>query len=368
MKTFIIAEVAQNHEGSFNQCFAFIDAIASTGATAVKFQTHIANEESSQKELWRKKFSHLNETRYEYWKRMQFSKEQWRQLKDYAHKKGLLFLSSPFSEKAIDLLQEIGIDAWKVGSGEVVSYSMLDKMIKTQKPIYISSGMSSWDEMDEYIGYLKHKKAKFVLMQCSTSYPTKFSQTGVNAIPKMKERYSCPIGFSDHSGSIYPALLAKSFGAATIEVHITLSKYMFGPDVYSSLDIEQLKELVFAIKAFETMQKPFNKDAFSEKCSTLKNIFYKKAIAKKNISAGQKIKKSDFVFKKDNADGLAELDFREYISCILVKPIKKGETLTKQFFDSKTNSITKRKIDTTRQFYKKRALEHETKGLRDYHS
>lgn len=354
-KTFIIAEIAQNHEGSFNQCFAFIDAISKTKTSAIKFQTHIAKAESSSDEIWRKKFSHVDETRYDYWQRMEFSEDQWKQLKEYSNKKGLKFMSSPFSEEAVDLLIDVGVDAFKVGSGEVVSYGMLDKMIVTHKPIYISSGMSSWEEMDEYVGYLKDKKANFTLMQCTTSYPSKLSETGVGIVAKMKERYACAVGFSDHSGSIYPSLAAKNKGAEALEVHVTLSHHMFGPDISSSIDIEQLKELGEAVSILEKVNKSSNKNSFSVKSNHLRQIFYKRAVAKRDINVGEVVSANDFEFRKPRLDGISELEFREYLDFLLIKAIRKLEPLTLLHFSDDINAIVKKKTADKRNYYKERA-------------
>ena len=145
---FIIGEIAQAHDGSLGTAHAYIDAVAATGADAVKFQTHIASEESSALDTWRVKFSRQDATRYDYWKRMEFTAEQWAGLKQHAEEKGLVFLSSPFSLAAIDLLERLGMAAWKVASGEVTNRLFLDAMIATKKPVLVSSGMSYLAELE----------------------------------------------------------------------------------------------------------------------------------------------------------------------------------------------------------------------------
>ena len=141
----VIGEVSQSHDGSLGMAHAFIDAIAKAGADAVKFQTHIAAAESTPQEPWRVKFSKQDASRYDYWKRMEFTSEQWQGLADHAQEKGLIFLSSPFSVEAVGLLERIGMPAWKVASGEVNNKVLLDAMLKTRKPILLSSGMSTLD-------------------------------------------------------------------------------------------------------------------------------------------------------------------------------------------------------------------------------
>src|SRR3990172_4093535 len=140
----IIGEVAQAHDGSLGIAHSFIDAIADAGANAVKFQTHIASAESTRAEPWRVAFSRQDASRYDYWKRMEFSEEQWSGLRAHAHERGLLFLSSPFSIEAIQLLRRIGVDAWKVASGEITNPEALAEMTQGGLPIILSTGMSPW--------------------------------------------------------------------------------------------------------------------------------------------------------------------------------------------------------------------------------
>ena len=154
-KPYIIAEVSQNHDGSLGQAHAFIDAVASTGADAIKFQTHYAEEESTIYEPFRVNFSYEDATRYDYWKRMEFSENQWKGLYEHAVSVGLDFLSSPFSEKALDILDRIGVPAWKFGAGEVFNEKLLHKAILTNKPIMISTGLSTLDDISEQIKKIK---------------------------------------------------------------------------------------------------------------------------------------------------------------------------------------------------------------------
>ncbi len=144
----IIAEVAQAHDGSVNFAHSFIDAAAGAGADAIKFQTHIAAAESSPQEQWRVQFSKQDATRYDYWKRMEFTREQWRGLKEHAESKNLVFLSSPFSVAAVELLDELGIQVWKIASGEVRNEILLEKIIATKLPVLLSSGMSSFADLE----------------------------------------------------------------------------------------------------------------------------------------------------------------------------------------------------------------------------
>ena len=139
----VIAEVGLGHDGSLGIAHAFVDAVARTGVSAIKFQTHIAEAESSPRETFRIQFSKADATRYEYWKRTAFTETQWIGLKEHAEEKGIVFLSSPFSLEAVELLDRIGVAAWKVPSGETGSRRMLERMAQTGRPLLVSTGMSS---------------------------------------------------------------------------------------------------------------------------------------------------------------------------------------------------------------------------------
>ena len=147
----VIAEIAQAHDGSLGTAHAYIDAVSAAGADAIKFQTHIAAAESTPEEPWRVKFSQQDKTRYDYWKRMEFTEEQWAALREHANESGLIFLSSPFSIEAVDLLTRVGVPAWKVASGEVNNTVMLDHMAQTGLPILLSTGMSPFSEIDKAV-------------------------------------------------------------------------------------------------------------------------------------------------------------------------------------------------------------------------
>ena len=284
-KCYIIAEVAQSHDGSLGYAHAFIDEVAKTGVDAIKFQTHIASAESTKNEQWRIKFSNQDKTRYDYWKRMEFTIDQWRGLQKHAHHLGIEFLSSPFSLEAVKLLEKIKMPAWKIPSGEVNNYELIEEICKRKKPILISSGISYLKELDKAISICKKNKVDYGLFQCTTSYPCPPEKIGINLISEFKKRYKCPIGLSDHSSTIYPSLIAAHEGASMIEVHVTFSKNSFGPDVSSSVDFSQLKEIRKGVDfIFKMNNAPMNKDNYANKNKTLRNLFTKSLVFNQNLS------------------------------------------------------------------------------------
>lgn len=296
---FIIAEVAQAHDGSLGMAHAFIDAVAAAGADAIKFQTHIAAAESTPDEPWRIKFSKQDATRYAYWKRMEFSEEQWHGLKQHADERGLIFLSSPFSIEAVELLCRVGVAAWKVPSGETSNTPILEKMIDTGLPIILSTGMSPLSEIDDVVNGIQKSGVPLVVLQCTTAYPCPPEKVGINLISFFKERYNCAVGLSDHSGTIYPGLAAAALGIQVLEVHVTFSRDMFGPDVPASVTTAELGQLVDGIRFIEKMMAhPVDKEAIAGEFSGLRATFTKSIVARRSLKAGKVLKADDLTVKK----------------------------------------------------------------------
>ena len=272
---FIIAEVGQAHEGSLGMALSYIDALAETGVDAVKFQVHIAEAESSIHEPFRIKFSHQDDTRFDYWKRMEFTVGEWKILKERCDEKNVEFLASPFSNKAVDLLEGLGVKRYKIGSGEVSNFLLLEKIAETSKPVILSSGMSSYAELDATIEFLKEKNISYSILQCTTAYPTKPEQYGLNVIQELNERYKVPVGYSDHSAKMETCIAAAALGAEILEFHAVFSRKSFGPDTTSSLEINEIKEVVPAARNIsKAIKYPFDKGDNSS-FKDLKKIFEK---------------------------------------------------------------------------------------------
>ncbi len=330
---FIIAEVAQAHDGSLGSAHAYIDAVAETGADAVKFQTHIAAEESSELDTWRVKFSKQDATRYDYWRRMEFTEPQWLELKQHAEEKGLVFLSSPFSLAAIRLLERLGMSAWKVASGEVTNRLFLDAMIATGKPVLVSSGMSYLQEMDATVALLQAAKSPVAVFQCTTSYPCPPEKIGLNQITELAERYGCPVGLSDHSGTPYPSLAAVTLGAKLIEVHVTFSREMFGPDVSASLTTDEFKQMVTGVRSIETMKaNPIPKDSVAEALEPLRRMFGQSLVAAEDLPAGTVITRENLSCRKPG-HGITVVDATTVIGKKLKHAVKAAQFLKQEDFE-----------------------------------
>jgi N-acetylneuraminate synthase len=295
---FLIAEVAQAHDGSLGAAHAYIDAVAKTGFPAIKFQTHIASAESTPAEQFRVKFSRQDATRYDYWKRMEFTPAQWHELADHARQLGLVFLSTPFSFEAIELLESVGVPAWKVGSGELTNLPMVERMAKTGLPVLLSSGMATWDEVDAAVNCIR-THAPLAIFQCTTAYPCPPEKVGLNVLGEIRNRYQVPVGLSDHSGTIFASLAAATLGANLIEVHAVFSRECFGPDTPASLMPNELLQLAEGVRFIEqALRHRIDKQAEAANMADLKLMFGKSVVAARDLRAGQTLAPGDLALKK----------------------------------------------------------------------
>ena len=323
----IIVEIGQAHDGSLGMAHAYIDAVAKTGCNAIKFQTHIAEAESCLYEPFRVKFSKQDTSRFAYWKRMEFSLEQWKDLKEHCDEVGIEFMSSPFSNAAVDLLEEVGIKRYKVGSGEVNNFVLLEKIAKTGKPIIISSGMSSIEELDKTVDFLKERNVVYSILQCTTSYPTAPQQYGLNVIQEFKERYQVPIGFSDHSSSMEACIAAATLGAEILEFHVVFDREMFGPDAKSSLTMQETTQLVKSVNNIAVaLQNPIDKRDNSN-YSELKSIFEKSLAVNRNLPKGHCITFEDLETKKPKGYGIPANEYESIIGKKLISSLNKFDFL-----------------------------------------
>lgn len=324
---YLIAEIGQAHEGSLGILYSYIDAIAQTGVDAVKFQMHIAEAESSEYEPFRVQFSLEDKTRFDYWKRMSFSLEQWKGIKQHCDSLGLDFICSPFSNLAVDWLEEIGVKQYKIGSGEVNNFLLLEKIAKTSKPVIMSSGMSSYTELDQTVAFLKERKVDFSILQCTTAYPTQPENYGLNMIQELKNRYNVPIGFSDHSAKTATCIAAVALGASILEFHVVFDRQLFGPDSKSSLTLAETKDLVEAVRNIATaFSNPIDKNDTAE-FSALKQIFEKSLAVNKDLPKNHILTFDDLESKKPKGYGIDARRFQEVIGKALNKDMEQWDFL-----------------------------------------
>jgi N-acetylneuraminate synthase len=324
----VVGEVALTHDGSLGLAHAFIDAIAAAGADAVKFQTHIATAESTPAEPFRVKFSRQDASRYDYWRRMEFTEAQWQGLADHCRERGVLFLSSPFSLEAVALLERVGQPVWKIASGEVSNTQLLDRVLDAGGPVLLSTGMSALEETDAAVARIKARGRDVGVLQCTTAYPCPAEKVGLNMVPVYRERYRCWVGLSDHSATIYPGLAGAALGLDVLEVHVALSREMFGPDVVASVTTAELRQLVEGIRFVERMRAhPVDKDASAADTAPLRRLFTRSLVARQPLAAGTVLTRDQLAIKKPGT-GLSPARLDEVVGRRLTRAVAADQLLT----------------------------------------
>ncbi len=249
---FVVAEIGINHGGNLEQAHRMIDAAADAGADAVKFQTFRADrmmlpvrERLAQQEAG-------SESAYEMFRRMELGCEAHEQLKKHADGRGVVFLSTPFDEESADLLERIGVPAFKVASSDITHTPLLRHIAAKKKPVLLSTGMSFLNEVADALLTLKSAGARDVLLlHCTSCYPAEPEQLNLRAIETLRGHFGLPVGYSDHSLGIIASLMAVAIGAVLLEKHFTLDKQANGPDHKLSMDPAELRSLIQHLREVE---------------------------------------------------------------------------------------------------------------------
>jgi N-acetylneuraminate synthase len=305
----IIAEIGSVHDGSFGNAVKLIEAAAACGADTVKFQTHIAEAETLADAPMPSYFT--GERRMAYFQRTGFSLGQWRELRAVCERCTVNFLSSPFSLEAVDLLETVGVAAYKVPSGEVSNLPLLEKIAATGKPVLLSSGMSNWTELDAAVAALRGGGSVTVL-QCSSAYPCPPQQVGLNVLAEMRARYGLAVGFSDHTRGPAAAFAAAALGASVVEKHFAFSRLMYGSDAANAMEPEDFRAMAQGLRDIWAMlEHPVDKNDMAP-YAEMKRVFEKSIVTVRPLGEGHVLQRADFAFKKPG-DGIAAARWRELI-------------------------------------------------------
>ncbi len=315
---FIIAEVGSVHDGSFGNAHKLVELAAECGADAVKFQTHLAAAETLRNAPMPPYFN--GEPRFDYFERTGFSLAQWQALEAHARQSGIEFISSPFSIEAVELLEQVGVHRYKIPSGEVTNLPMLDAIGRTGKQVLLSSGMSSWAELDAAVATLKRHHRDIVVLQCTSAYPCPNERVGLNIIGEMAARWGLPVGYSDHTHDNHAAFAAVALGAVVVEKHLTFSRRMYGSDAVNASEPDQFRDLVKGLRAIAAMRAhPVDKDDLAP-YRDMKRIFEKSIVAAVDIPAGAVIAPAMVAMKKPG-DGLPASRLADVIGRPARRPI-----------------------------------------------
>lgn len=329
-KTFIIAEAGDNHNGDINLAYKLIDCAKEAGADAVKFQTFVTEDiicQDAQMAEYQKKNIGVEESQFDMVKKLELSFEQFKELKAYCDKIGIKFMTTAFDLKSVDFVaNELKLDIFKIPSGEITNYPYLVKIAKTKKPVLLSTGMASLDEIEQTIKVLKDNGTEqIILLQCTTEYPAPLDSVNLLAMKTMQDKFGCDIGYSDHTKGIKVSLYAVAMGATVIEKHFTLDKNLPGPDHKASLEPQELKDLVDGVRELEIIMGDGIKRA---QTAEIKNI----SIARKSIVAAKNIKKGE-IFSAENlackrpGDGISPMRWNDIVGKVAARDYKMDEKI-----------------------------------------
>lgn len=327
---FIIAEAGVNHNGDINLAKKLIDAAKAAGADAVKFQTFKAENvvvKDAQKAEYQKETTGVGESQYGMLKKLELTEEDFRELADHAKEKEILFLSSPFDKESVDLLYELDVPAFKIGSGEITNFPLLKHIAKKGKTIILSTGMATLGEVEEALNVIRSEGVeKVILLHCVSNYPARIEDVNLRAMETLKQAFKLPVGFSDHTLGITASIAAVALGACVIEKHFTLDRNLIGPDHKASLEPDELKEMVKTIRDVEkALGDWIKRPTINEE--EIKKIARRSIIAKMDISEGTVITE-DMLDIKRPGTGIEPKYFDFVIGMRAKKDIKKSDIVT----------------------------------------
>ncbi|MDB5103985.1 MAG: N-acetylneuraminate synthase [Fibrobacteres bacterium] len=328
-RTFIIAEIGSVHDGSFGNATRLIDVAKACGADAAKFQTHISEAETLRNAPAPAYFK--SEPRWEYFRRTGFTLEQWKALKAHCDGIGIEFMSSPFSVEAVDLLMQVGMRRWKIPSGEITNLPYLRAVAATKVPVILSSGMSTWAELDAAVEAVRGQGTLEAVLQCTSEYPCPDEKVGLNVMREIASRYGVACGLSDHTLEIFAPIVAVASGATVIEKHLTFSRSMYGSDAKHSLEPRDFQTMVQGIRAAETMlASKVDKDNVSA-FRDMKSIFEKSLVSLVEIPQGTKVTEAMIGCKKPGT-GIPAARLGSMIGRIAAKGITADSLLAEDDF------------------------------------
>jgi N-acetylneuraminate synthase len=332
---FVIAEAGVNHNGSLDQAKKLIDAAYAAKADAVKFQTFSAERIASRdaiKAEYQKETTDAAESQYAMLKRLELNLADFSTLAEYAKNKGILFLSSPFDRKSVDILEEIGIDAYKIPSGEITNIPLLKYIAHKEKPVILSTGMADLQEIQESFRVLKKGGAdQIVLLHCVTSYPASLDVLNLRVMETLRKSFRVPVGFSDHTLGILAAVVARTLGACIIEKHFTLDKKLPGPDHKASLEPDELCRMVEAIRTVDITLGDGMKRISPEEMM-IKRIARKSLVAGSDIPAGSIIT-AEMIEVKRPGDGIEPRYYEQVIGKKAKTRIRKDSLLSWEWLE-----------------------------------
>ena len=325
-RIFIIAEIGVNHNGDINLAKKMIKSASECGVDAVKFQTFKSEElvtENARTADYQEENTNEN-SQLAMLKKLELSFDDFKELKDYSLKNGVIFISSPFDVNSVDLLETLDVPLYKLGSGELNNFELIDHVQKTNKPIIISTGMATLDEIKETYDFIENKD-NLIILHCITGYPTSFEEANLNFIKTLKSEFDVPIGFSDHSPGIELPIAAVALGACVVEKHFTLDKNLEGPDHKASLNPKEFKAMVDAIRNIEVAMGDGVRK-FSDNELEIKKVARKSIVLNQDVSKDMIIERGMLSIKRPGT-GIPPKFIDDVVGKKLIKDLKSNNVL-----------------------------------------
>lgn len=329
MHTLIIAEAGVNHNGNIDVAYEMVDAAVEAGADVVKFQTgkpEAVVSRFADKADYQKKTTGEGESQLEMLKKLAFSYEQFSLIKEYCKKKEIQFLSTPFDCDSVDFLRKLECAMWKIPSGEITNFPYLIKIAQTHLPIILSTGMSNIYEIRRAVEVLiDYGAGEITLLHCNTQYPTPYQDVNLRAMNTLAKEFGLEVGYSDHTLGIEVPIAAVAMGATVIEKHFTLSRKMKGPDHQSSLEPNELKAMIMAIRNIELALGDGRKKVSNSEMPN-KLIARKSIIAAKNIRKGEIFTPENITTKRPG-NGISPMEWNKIIGTSAIRDFKEDELI-----------------------------------------
>ncbi len=329
--TFVIAEAGVNHNGSLELAKKLIDIAQDAGADAVKFQTFKAEAVTSihaKKAEYQLKTTNPEESQLDMIKKLELSYESFKELYDYSKKKGIIFMSTPFDIESARFLEDLGLEIFKIPSGEITNYPLLKEIGSYRKKIILSTGMADLGEIEDALDVLIESgtdRKDITVLHCNTEYPTPFEDVNLQAMLTIREAFKVDVGYSDHTPGIEIPIAASALGAKVIEKHFTLDRSLPGPDHKASLEPDELKAM---IKAIRNIEKALGDGIKKPSKSEIKNIQIarKSIVAKRDIRKGEIFSQENLVTKRPGT-GISPMRWTEILGKKAPKDFKKDEII-----------------------------------------
>ena len=325
--TFVIAEIGMNHNGSYNNAIKLIDLAYKAGADCVKFQMRDLKTLYSEDALNLSSSDLSTQYTLGLLKKFELTYKEFNDLHQYAEKKGLIFMCTPWDLVSVDKIDSLGVPGFKIASADLTNIELISHVISKKKPIILSTGMSTQEEIDTTVSFLKKHNAEYALLHCNSTYPAPFKDINLNYLEKLKS-YNSPVGYSGHERGIAISLAAIAKGAKIIEKHITLDRNMEGPDHSASLEYNDFKQLVESIRQVELALGSSSDRKISQGELINRENLSKSIFAKNDIKKGTIFSKDLFIIKSPG-QGLSPQYIDKILGLKALKDIKKGKALFK---------------------------------------